>query len=238
MKVAAYSGTRNLYSGMKAAYKSLLMHSDVDLIYLLIEDDAFPDELPDCVRAINVSNQKAHWSSTPNAASGFTYMALVRSTYAFMFPWLSKLLSLDVDTIAEQDVSDLWDINLNGYYFSAAPEFAKSHGGMTYTNIGVCMYNLDALRDGKAEEVVRKLGAYRYQYLEQDAFNYCCQGKILPMDSAYNATLFTEKVKEPKITHYAGYSDWQQFDLVRKYRNIPLDEVMKAHEECVKKHRI
>ena len=91
---------------------------------------------------------------------------------------------------------------------------------------------------GKAEEVVRMLGTYRYQFLEQDAFNYQCQGKILPMDSAYNATLFTEKPKEPKITHYAGYSDWQQFDLVRKYRNIPLDEVMKAHEECVKKHRI
>ena len=234
MKVAVYSGTRNLYFGMVAAYKSLLMHSDVDLVYLLIEDDDFPYELPECVKTVNVSAQKAYWMDSPNAMSQFTYMALIRSTYAFMFPWLSKILSLDVDTIVEQDVSDLWNINLNGYYFSASKEVVKSGGGMCYTNIGVCMYNLDKLRDGKASDVIRALKNHRYQYLEQDVFNYFCQGNILPMDSAYNATLFTEKVKEPKITHYAGYSDWQQYELVRKYRNIPLDEVMRAHSALKK----
>ena len=35
MKVAVYTGTRNLYSDMLPALNSLLVHSDVDKIYLL-----------------------------------------------------------------------------------------------------------------------------------------------------------------------------------------------------------
>lgn len=231
MKVAAYSGTRNLYKGMVAAYKSLLMHSDVDQIYLLIEDDEFPYELPDCVTTVNVSNQREFWMSGPNSVSKFTYMALVRSTYAKMFPWLDKILSLDVDTIVEQDVSELWDIGLEGYYFSASKEYTKSNDKKIYTNIGVCLYNLKELRDGKVDEVIYELNSNRYPYLEQDVFNYLCQGKILLMDSMYNATVFTDRCDSTKIIHYAGYSDWQHYEPVRRYGRYPLEEVMKQHKK-------
>jgi len=37
--------------------KSLLIHSNVDKIYFLIEDDEFPYELPPEVECINVSGQ-------------------------------------------------------------------------------------------------------------------------------------------------------------------------------------
>jgi hypothetical protein len=46
MKVAVYAGTRNIYKDMLPSVKSLLIHSDVDKIYFLIEDDIFPYELP------------------------------------------------------------------------------------------------------------------------------------------------------------------------------------------------
>lgn len=239
MKVAAYSGTRNLYYGMVAAYKSLLMHSDVDLVYLLIEDDSFPFEKPDCVKTVNISGQKGYWQNSPNGENGFTYAAMVRATYAHMFPWLSKILSLDCDVIVEQDISELWNLNLNGYYFSATPEPNKTQStGSIYTNIGVCLYNLDALRDGKADEVIYALKTKQYRFLEQDAMNEYCRGKILPMDGDYNATIFTEHSVHPKITHFAGYSNWFSNELVRKYQNVPLKEVMAAHEETVRKHRI
>lgn len=39
MRAAAYSGTRNIYDKMLTAAKSLLMHSNVEKIYFLIEDD-------------------------------------------------------------------------------------------------------------------------------------------------------------------------------------------------------
>lgn len=46
LRVAAYCGTRNLYKDMVPAFKSLLINSNVDIIYLLIEDDKFPYPLP------------------------------------------------------------------------------------------------------------------------------------------------------------------------------------------------
>jgi hypothetical protein len=39
MRAAVYSGTRNIYDKMLIAAKSLLMHSNVEKIYFLIEDD-------------------------------------------------------------------------------------------------------------------------------------------------------------------------------------------------------
>ena len=42
IKAAVYTGTRNLYKQMVVAVKSLIRNSDVDKIYLLIEDDEFP----------------------------------------------------------------------------------------------------------------------------------------------------------------------------------------------------
>ena len=69
MKAAAYTGTRNLYSGMVPAVKSLLAHSDVEKVYLLIEDDEFPYYLPDCVETVNVSNQTYFRPGGPNMVS-------------------------------------------------------------------------------------------------------------------------------------------------------------------------
>ena len=46
MRAAVYCGTRNLYKNMITAAKSLLIHSNVEKIYFLIEDDIFPYEIP------------------------------------------------------------------------------------------------------------------------------------------------------------------------------------------------
>ena len=42
IKAAVYTGTKNLYKAMVPAVKSLVCNSDVDKIYLFIEDDKFP----------------------------------------------------------------------------------------------------------------------------------------------------------------------------------------------------
>ena len=39
MRAAVYSGTRNVYQDMLTSAKSLLIYSNVDKIYFLIEDD-------------------------------------------------------------------------------------------------------------------------------------------------------------------------------------------------------
>lgn len=220
MKAAAYTGTRNLYSGMVPAVKSLLAHSDVEKVYLLIEDDEFPYYLPDCVETVNVSNQTYFRPGGPNMDSDFTYMAMMRATFALMFTELDRILSLDVDTIVNEDISILWDAPLNDCYFCAAPEWHKTKPDRVYTNIGVCMYNLEKLRDGKAQQAIDALNTRKYRFLEQDVFNEICQGHILLMNGNYNANYWVKHGDNPKIVHYAAIRDWEEIELVKQYRQM------------------
>lgn len=231
-KVAAYTGTRNLYTLMVPAVKSLICNSDVDEVWLFIEDDKLPDGFgmpKDIVKVRNVSDQGYFAKDGPNMDSGFTYMAMMRATYAKEFPELERILSLDVDTIVNQDISSLWDLPLlDKYYFAAAvePGATEKHGYL-YANIGVALYNLEKLRDGKSDEVIAELNANKYRYLEQDVFNKLCQGGIFEMDPTYNSTPFTKQIDKPHIVHYAGQKKWDGAQLVRQYAKQRWDECLK-----------
>lgn len=211
MKAAVYTGARNLYEAMVLAATSLLENSDVDKIYLLTEDDEFPHKLPKKVENINVSGQTYFTEGGANWNSQFTYMAMMRAALAKVFPDLDRILSLDVDTLVVDDVSDIWDIDLTDYYFAASREPHRCHDGFLYTNIGVALYNLEKLRrDGKADEVIDLLNWKKYMFLEQDCFCETCQGHIYDLPGEYNATRFTVFEEPKKIIHFAGIRDWQK----------------------------
>lgn len=219
MKAAVYCGTRNLYSDMIPAIKSLLSNSDVDKIYLLIEDDTFPFELPDCVECINVSNQTYFGKDSPNYRNGWTYMVLMRAALHRIFQEHDKILSLDVDTIVAKDISDIWDLPVDSFYLAGAREPHKSSDRL-YVNAGVMLLNLKRLREtGKGDEIINALNTKRYPYNEQDCINELCNGGIYKMPSDYNANDWTEPTTTPKLVHFAAIHRWQNHPLVELYRN-------------------
>lgn len=232
VKAAVYSGTRNLYDAMLPAVKSLLMHSDVDKVYLLIEDDEFPVKLPKEVECINVSRQTYLKLDSPNMNTSFTYMALIRAALPKIFPDIDVILSLDVDAIVEQDISDIWDLPLGDeYYLSASSEPGKSSQKYIYANTGVALYNLKKLRDdGMVDKILDALNTQFYQIIEQDCINEFCRGHILDMPSEYNATRYTVMTDNPKIIHYAGMKKWDDKPGVLKYRDISFDEIAKIRK--------
>lgn len=225
MKAACYCGTRNLYGDMIPAVKSLLCNSNVDKVFLLIEDDEFPYTLPNCVEIINVSNQAYFKREGPNFNSPWTYMVLMRAALHRVFPDLDKILSLDIDTIVAKDISELWDIPVNDYYLAGAIEPAKSQY-RTYINCGVMMLNLKKLREsGKGDELVDALNVRRYGFNEQDCIAEQCQGGILEIPSIYNANNYTEPTTQPKIVHFAAIRQYQNHPLVEMYKNKSWDEL-------------
>lgn len=229
MKAAVYTGTRNLYCNMVPAVKSLLINSDVDKIYLLIEDDVFPVELPKEVECINVSGQTYFVPDGPNMKSQFSYMALMRAALPKVFHDLDTILSLDVDTIVDKDISDIWNIPLGDkYYFAATPEHKRSENGFVYTNAGVTLFNLKKLRDdGKVDEVIDVLNTHYFRWVDQDALNYLCQGRIYELSSDFNDTPYTKRPNAIKIKHYAGLKEYGNMSYFNKYRDIPFSEIRK-----------
>ena len=234
MKHAAYCGTRNIYADMETAAKSLIAMSDVDVVHFVIEDAEFPSELPPIVHVHDASGQTFFAPDGPNMASGYTYMAMMRLALCHVLPRVNKVLSLDADTVCMDDVSGVWDMPVDGCYFSAAAEWHRSGNGLLYTNAGVTLYNLRQLRDGKADECIAVLNSRRYTWLEQDVGNYLCQGRIHDMPSEYNSNWWTDKnAPGARIVHFAGVArdGWIGDPRVTRWRDTPWDEVMALHSE-------
>lgn len=228
MKTAVYFGSRHIYADMIPAVKSLLHNSDVEQIYLLIEDDAFPWPLPPIVRVRNVSADLDVYFDRhgPNYRTPWTPMGLIRAALPFLFPELDRILSLDCDTIVDKDISELWAVDLNGCYFAAVPEPELSLIMNTpYANSGVMVMDLQLLRAGVASRIIDTLNLLPFRYVTQDAFNYNCQGHIHLLPSDYNVAFCTAPTDNKKIIHYAADPNWRSYELVQKYRNMPWSEV-------------
>lgn len=211
--VVVYAGTRNLYPCMLPSIKSLLKYNSPEKVYLLIEDDEFPYELPDVCECINVSRQTWFPKGNANSDSVFTYMACTRICYAYLFPNIDKILQLDVDTIICGSLEDLWDTNLEGKWMAACPEYKGSYnpyGNDKYYNIGVCLFNLDQMRkDNVLPTLINYINITKLWCVEQDALNrFAVPDKVMDIDVKYNESFCCGQTDDPVIVHYAGYPDW------------------------------
>lgn len=234
MKTAVYSGTKNLYSDMVTAAKSLVANSSVDRIYFLIEDDVFPEELPPIIKTLNVSGQKYFPKNSANIKSPFSYMALLRVCYADLLPDVDEVLQLDVDTVCVDNIDELWDVDLTGQWFAAVEEKLSTYKpfGALYYNIGVAMFNLKQIREEKADKLlIRYLNTHKTPYIDQDAWNRHMAGRNVSLPTRFNESFVTGFTDNPAIVHYAGFKDWQdnprlsRREYLRRYRKMTWKDI-------------
>lgn len=220
-KVVVYSGTPNTYGQIAIAMYSLLCHTKVDKIYVLTDGTPFPYRVPDFVEFIDVSGQTYFPKNSINYNNPWSYMILLRLAYTKLFPQYDRILSLDIDTIVDYDISDMWDFPLENYYLAAAHERHKSTPERLYFNMGVAMFNLKKLReDHKDDELIKACLTKRYAFCEQDCINELCEGMIFDMPSDYNVTLFNEVPTNIKIVHFAAIKDYRNEPLFQFYVNL------------------
>ena len=233
-KAAVYSGTKNVYQELLTAAKSLLEHSDVEKIYFLIEDDIFPYELPKEIECINISNQVYFDKNGPNYDNVCTYMVLLRAAYSKIFPNLDRILSIDMDTIVNENISDLWDLDLTNYYIAAVEETELSEEEGSYFNMGVAMLNLKKIReDKKDDEMIEAINTYWYRYKEQDCFNEFFRGHALILPSDYNCCMQAAGPQREKITHFAGLYKLDKYPHFNYYRNLPIDKIQRNIQDKI-----
>lgn len=231
MKAAVYVATRNMYADIPPAVKALITYSDVEKIYLLLEDDDPGVWLPEICEVINVSGQKYFRKGSPNWTSDWSWIILLRAAFHRIFPDLDRILSLDLDAFPLKDISGLWDLDLSGKYFAAAAETTPlSRPGIPYYNVGVMMLNLELLRSsGAGDEVIRTLRNRRWTYPEQDAYNAVCGWSVLPLPPEYNAGRGTMPWNEPVIRHFMGeQATFRQEPVPRYFRELDWEIVLRC----------
>ena len=237
-RVALYAGTRNIYHDMVVAAKSLLYHDGADRVVFLIEDDEFPEQLPECFTLINVSGQQYFRHDGPNYNCAWTYMVMMRTALTKLFPIQHRMLVLDHDTIVRQPLDELWATDLGDNYYALVQENHITNRTHPYFNFGVGMHNLDQLRKDEADDtIIRSVNTIHYTYCEQDAVNSVCWKRILELPTRFNTMSFNQPhipEDEVVIRHYAAglrplslYEDYRFFDA------MPWTEVLNHKPENI-----
>lgn len=229
-KCVSYCMTRNIYNRILPSLKSLLANNDIDTAYILAEDDDIGIWLPDNVKIINVSGQQFIKETSPNYYTNFTWMVMMRLALPFILKE-DRVLSLDLDTIIQTNIEELWDLPMDDKYVAGATETELTkHKGYSYINCGVMMMNLEKFRDGMAERIIHLLNTKRYLYNEQDCMNeQVPEENKLILPSAFNYGFFNrDKVCVPAILHYAAFGrHFMEQGNVKEWNDKDWSEVLK-----------
>ena len=205
-RVAFMFGTRDWYHRMTLSLKSLLRYTYLDKVYLMIEDDFFPEPLPPFVQCVNVSNQEYFPENGPNYKSIYSYMVLLRAALPLMFLEIDIALCIDADTLTSGDIGAIWDTDMSDKYLAAVKELNVLHG-KDYYNCGVMLMNFANMRhDYVPEQAIARLNEKYYRWKEQDVLNDFCRNRIADLPNKYNhAHGVTAKFDDPFIVrHYIG----------------------------------
>ena len=233
-KTVFYLVTRNLYPKVIPSLKSLLKNGNVDEVIIMAEDRDigidFPTRAKVSIYNIQPLRDKLLNPEGPNYNSRWTYMVMMKTALCKMFLDVHRALTLDVDTIVRDDLSPMWEIDLEDYYFAGAREpFWSDRFHRDYVNAGVLMWNFDKMRDGTADRLIRAMNTRKFTFVEQDCINELCWDRIKVISSIWNAGDWTEKVTSGiKIRHYlASHGTWVTEPEVIKYGEMPWREVIK-----------
>lgn len=225
-RIAVYSASRLYYEAVVPSVKSMLTNGNIDEVWIMTQDDYLPFWVPDNVHVLNVSNQPWFKPGTPNYRNEYSFICMVRTALAKLFPDADRILALDADTIILEDISGLWDLDMTDTYLAGVPEFRLSaERGYPYINMGVGFWNLAKVREDHLDDrMIEALNKKRYQWLEQDCINEFCKGHVIPIDPGYNYSWFCEETKKVRILHLCAMPNWREHELVMKYNAVDWEQ--------------
>lgn len=237
-KIAAYCGTRDVYSNIITSVKALVANSAVDEVHIFIEDDDLGEEVPDIIFCHNISNQSYFESDSPNIQNSNDYIKMMYMALCHELAY-DNVLALTYNAIPQEDLTKIWDIDLKDYYFSGVPIIRRSTYSTTYCDFSVIYYNLKKMREGKADECIDVLNHTFFPQKHQDVCNYLCQGYIHTMPAKYNTTRFTNQNRYiPAIISFSDVplKNWINKGVVLKWREMSWEQVMERHNKIVEQY--
>lgn len=155
-------------------------------------------------------------------ADFFTMSIFYRLFIPDLFPQYDKGIYLDADTVVNDDIAKLYDIDLDGNYFGACADlsirfmpilqrYLTECQGINppekYINSGVLLLNMKAFRDKKfTERFYYLINKYNVPTIEPDQsyLNEICEDKIKHLDPSWDAMPNENMpaIKDPHLVHY------------------------------------
>lgn len=201
----------------------------------------------------------------------FTLTIYFRLFIPEMFPEYDKGIYIDSDVVVPGDISKMYNIDLGDNIVGACqdksvvdvPELANymeqavGVDKYQYVNSGVLLMNLRKMREKQfSKRFLDLLNKYHFDSVapDQDYLNAICNGKILYLDSSWDAmpTEGSKEIENPNIIHYnlfqkpwcydnIQYADcfWnyakqtEYYDEIVEFKNNYSEEKKNADKECL-----
>jgi lipopolysaccharide biosynthesis glycosyltransferase len=132
--------------------------------------------------------------------SMFTVAMWYRIFLPDLLPDIDRVLYLDADVLAVDDISPLWELDLGGHYLGAVTNVFMPHhlerpaslglpGPQGYFNSGVLLMNLNEMRRGGCSGALRDYAVSRpdLEWPDQDALNVVLGSRRLALAPRWNA---------------------------------------------------
>lgn len=215
-----FCATRNFYEYTPATLESLFQtNSNVERVYLFIEDDTFPYELDPRVEVVNLHKMEQYLrKDSPNYNTPYSIMTMVRC-YVSKYLIEDKIIYVDIDVLFMGDITPLWEIDMGDNLICAVPEdqsrarclmHLTRDYAQPYFNAGIVMLNLRAIRDeGRDDWLMELLNSKQFPYPDQDVLNIVCKDRVIYLPNKYNNCIYTGG--EPGmgvIVHMTPHKAW------------------------------
>ncbi len=195
-------------------YNLHILHTGIGLTTISrltreLSEDGFKLYFHDISRAAAEMSELLH---TRDYYSKCTYYRLFIPR---LFPDVKKAIYLDCDLVVRGDVSELFDVELDGKLVAAVPdgavaktaefrEYVVQRVGISperYFNAGVLVMNLERMRNIGFEDMFRKLiSAVKFDVAQdQDYLNAICKDEVIYIDGSWNRMALCPKEEGERV---------------------------------------
>lgn len=175
--------------------------------------------------------------NSPNLMNSYTPYTLAR-LYADQLPQLpDRILYLDTDTIANEDISPVFNYKIDDYEFAGVIDYlGKIFIKYNYMNAGVLYLNLEQIRNRGTFEKARHMCKNKKMWFpDQDALNKVVEKKLfLPVKYNEQRKLrkdtviqhFCKSIRFLPYFHTVNYKPWNVEEIRTIYKIHAYDDVL------------
>lgn len=148
-----------------------------------------------------------------------------------------KVLYLDTDTVSNNSVEELYNIDVTDYEFAGVRDYyGKIFIGPNYINAGVLLFNIKKIRETKLfEKSIHLLNTKKMSFPDQTALNKSVIKKLI-IKPKYNSQRrwhesdviqhFCKSIRWIPFFHTLNIKPWMVSDVHKKLKNYHYDELL------------
>jgi len=191
----------------KRKYKIYILTTNISLKNKENLKDQIKKDKRFSIEFINVTNFIEN--KNLNTFAHLTIETYFRFLIFDLFPNYKKILYLDSDLIINADISELYDINIDGKYLAAAKDIDTAgslnfqegkklyinkiigcKGDDEYFQAGVILFNILEIKKKVSSEILFYIAQGRkWEWMDQDILNFVFKGKIVYLNQKWNCIM-------------------------------------------------